>query len=111
MTLAPVKHDFSKAWVRGWEHIAQEGTSYFQRLREARGWSRQDVWDLTDGHLDPGVQAVYEGEWAPAWAPDVDTLIDLAHIYGTSPGQLLDGCFEEKGRELLAEEEEDERKS
>lgn len=105
---APIRPDYDKAWVRGWEYIGQEGTGYFERLRLERGWTREDVWQLTDGHLDPGVQAVYEGEFAPAWLPDLETIIELANLYGTSPGKLLDGCFEEKGRELLAEEEEDE---
>lgn len=105
---APIKPDYTKAWVLGWEYISQEGTSYFERLRLERGWSREDVWQLTDGHLDPGVQAVYEGEFAAAWVPDLETIIDLAHIYGMTPGQILDECFEEKGREILAEEARDE---
>lgn len=100
-TQTPIEPDFSKAWVRGEEYIGQEGSSYWTRIREGRGWSRDDVYELTDYQLCPAAQELLESEWGPSM-PDLHELILLAHLYGERPGDLLNECFEQKGRELLA---------
>lgn len=103
-TMEPIKPDYSKAWVRGEEHIGQEGTGFWQRKREQRGWSREDVYELTDFVLDPLTLGLIEGDYGCGGVWDMRQLIDLAHLYGESPGAMLDQCFEEMGRELMAED-------
>jgi len=39
--------------------------------------------------------------------PNLEELEALAFLYGTSPGALLDRCYEERGRFLREEEEGD----
>ena len=102
--LTPIKPDYTQAWVRGQEHIGQEGTSFWTDIRKARGWSRDDVYELTDWLLCPAEQEILESEWGPGM-PDRDQLEILAVLYGCKPGALLDECYEIKGRELLAEDD------
>jgi hypothetical protein len=102
--ISPVKPDYSQAWVRGWEYISQEGTSFWTGLREAHGYTRDHINELADGTLPPPVQELFECDWGPS-LPELDDLITLATVYGCKPGELLDRCFEEKGRILIAEEE------
>lgn len=107
--LEPIKPDYSKAWVRGYEQVTQEGTSYFTRLREERGWTREQVYELTDWMLDPATQALIEGDYGIGGIWDFDHLYWLAVLYDKSPGDILNEIYEEKGRELLAEEAADTR--
>lgn len=102
-TLKPIKEDFRWPWARGEEHIRQEGTSFWQRLREERGWTRQDVWELTDYVLDPAQQAVIEGDYQPGLVWEMEDLCALATLYGRAPGELLDASFDEAGEMLLGE--------
>lgn len=101
-TLKPIKPDFSLPWVRGWEHVSQEGSSYWRKLREARGWTRDDVYELTDWMINPATQALIEQEYGPCM-PDREELEYLAFLYGRKPGEMLDECYEEIGRVLAAE--------
>lgn len=100
----PVKVDYTQPWVRGDEYIGTEGTSFWQRLREAAGLTREDVSDLTreQGWVTVGQQMDIEGDEGPGTIWRIADLVALAHVYGRSPGELLDACLEEKGCELLA---------
>lgn len=100
----PIEADYELPWVRGHEYIGQEGTDYWRKLREARGWTHEDVYELTNCLLTPGQQMIIEGEYTGGWVSDVDDLIVLAVLYGRKPGELLDECFESKGRELAEDE-------
>lgn len=88
-------------WQRGAEYVAQEGSELWQKLREERGWSREDVEEKTD-LVCWERQTMFEDR---PDMPDLQELEALATIYETSPGALLDRCFEEKGKELREEEE------
>lgn len=99
--LDPIKPDYDKAWVRGWGHINQEGTTYWRELREQRGWSREDIELLTDGCVPPPVQEMFEDY---PTMPSREDLEALAIVYSSTPGRLLDSCYEAKGAELLTEE-------
>lgn len=101
--LEKIKPDYNLVWVRGSEYISQEGTSFWARLRVERGWSRDDVYELSDWILNPGTQSLFEGDWGPCM-PSLEEIEALAVLYGRKPGELLDECYEEKGRELLASE-------
>lgn len=101
--------DYSLPWVRGWEYVIQEGSGTVQRLREERGWTRDDVYDLTGGSIDPNTLGLIEGEYGPGVPWEVDQLVELAVVFDMKPGELLDLIYEEKGRELLAEETRDGR--
>ena len=103
--LKPIEPDYSLAWVRGWEYVSQEGTSLIEKLREERGWSREDVWELTDGQIDPNTLGLIEGDYGIGYPYEVDHLISLAVLFGCRPGELLDRIYEEKGSELLAEDD------
>lgn len=102
--LKPIEPDFSQDWVRGAEHTAQEGSEFWQKKREEKGWSREDVEQLTDGMVIVERQTMFEDR--PDF-PDLQELEALAHIYETSPGALLDAAFEEWGALLRSEEEGD----
>jgi hypothetical protein len=71
------KKDWRWPWVRGDEYIEQEGTSFWQRLREERGWSREDVWDLTGDLVNPAEQALIEGDYGNGYIWEIDDLIAL----------------------------------
>lgn len=103
----PIEEDFSQPWVRGHEYICQEGTNYWLKQREARGWTHDEVHDLTDGALTPAMQMLIEGEYTGGWVEDVSQLVVLAVLYGRKPGEMLDECFETKGRELVEQEADD----
>jgi hypothetical protein len=96
------KHDWRWPWVRGYEYISQEGTSFWRRLREAHGLSREDVYELSEYSLTPARQADIEGDYAAGAVWEMDDLLTLATIYGRAPGELLDASLDEKGSELLA---------
>lgn len=100
----PIGPDFSRDWVVGAEHIAQDGSDFWQKKREQMGWSRQEVEELTDGMVIVERQTMFEDR---PYFPELDELEALAHIYATSPGALLDACFEERGMLLRGEEEAD----
>lgn len=102
--LDPIKADYTKPWVRGWEYVMQEGSGYIQRERAARGWSRADVYELTDYELDPNTQGLIEGEYGVGIPWEIDHLVTYATLFDTTPGALLDAIYEEKGRELLADD-------
>lgn len=95
--------DYSQPWARGCEHISQEGTSYWQDIREGQGWSREDVFLKTGGIVTPGRQADFEWDYCVDF-PTLDEIVALAVIYGERPGDLLNECYERTGRELLAEQ-------
>lgn len=101
-TTAPIKPNYDLPWVRGEEHVATEGTSFWQRQREAKGWTREDVEALSDYVLCVPLQMLWEEH---VTMPDVQYLTTLAFLYETSPGRLLDDCYEEKGRVLIAEDQ------
>lgn len=102
--LTPIKPDYTQPWVRGWEYILTEGTTFWTRLREERGWTREQVHELTDYVLSPAEQELLEGEWGPGM-PTLAQLELLAVLYGRRPGELLDECYEEKGYVLIAEDD------
>lgn len=101
----PIKPDYKLAWVRGWEHVNQEGTGFIQREREARGWTRDDVYEMADWMLDPNTQGLIEGEYGPGLPFEIDHLVVYAVLFEMKPGELLDAIYEEKGRELLVEDD------
>jgi hypothetical protein len=103
--LKPIEFDYSLPWVRGWEYISQEGSSLIERMRKERGWSREDVWELTDGVIDPNTLGLIEGDYGIGYPFEVDHLIYLAALFGCRPGELLDRIYEEKGNELLEEDD------
>ncbi len=103
----PIQADYDLPWVRGWEYVIQEGSGTVQRLREERGWSRDDVHELTDFQLDPNTLGLIEGEYGAGMPWETDHLVMLAILFEMKPGELLDLIYEEKGRELLAEEARD----
>jgi hypothetical protein len=105
MNKSPIKPDYSLPWVLGWEYVMQEGSSLVRRLREERGWTRDDVYELTDYTLDPNTLGLIEGEYGIGLPWEIDQLVTLAVLFDMSPGQLLDRIYEDKGRELLAEED------
>lgn len=102
-TLKPIKEDFSLPWVRGREYVQQEGTSFFKDLRAEKGWTQDEVFELSDWILNPAIQAMLEQEWGP-YLPTLDELETLAVLYGRKPGELLDEMYERKGNELIREE-------
>lgn len=89
-----------KAWELGQESVDQEGTGFWQRLREERGWSREDVEERTDGMIRAWEQIGWEDDLA---FPDVEQLAELARLYDTTPGSLLDNCYCEKGEPIKYE--------
>jgi len=97
-----IKPDYSKPWVRGEEYICQEGTEFWRRLREERDWTMDDVELLTDGMVTIPAQMIFEDY---PGQPDLHELVALAVIYDTSPGKLLDDCYESKGREIMEDED------
>lgn len=103
--LTPIKPDYSQAWVLGHEHISQEGTTFWQRKREEKGWTREDVHELTDWQLDPNTLGLIEGDYGPGTVWELDHLTTLAVLYGMRPGEMLDACFEEKGFQILEEDD------
>lgn len=102
--------DFTEAWVVGHEYVSQEGTSFFRKLREEAGYTRENIADMTAGlaFLPPPAQELFE-DWLDL--PNLEQLIALAVVYDTSPGELIDRCFREKGAQLLAERADDEQTS
>jgi hypothetical protein len=106
--LGEVQPDFDQAWVVGHEYIDQEGTTFWKKLREDHGYSREDVEAMSTGlcYLSIPEQALFEDY---PGMPSVEHLVTLAAIYDTTPGALLDRCFEEKGKELIEERRQDEQ--
>lgn len=94
-------------WRIGAEYISQEGSRLWQQLREERGWTRGVVEEKTDWFVIHERQEMFEDR---PDMPDIGELESLAILYGTSPGALLDRCYETKGRELREEEERDDRR-
>lgn len=101
----PKEPDYNLPWVRGWEYICQEGQDYILKQRDQRGWTREDVHDMTEGSLDPNTQGLIEGDYGGGQIPDLDDLVCYAILFDTSPGKLLDDILEQKGRQLLAEDD------
>lgn len=99
----PIQPDYDQAWVVGEEHVGQDGTYFWKRLREEQGWSQEDVYALTGFMLSPPEQMMIESAYQPGYVGDVRQLVMLAVIYGRKPGELLDECFEDAGREIIAE--------
>lgn len=102
--ITPIKPNYDLPWVRGWEYVIQEGSSYIQHARKARGWTRENVWDLSDGVLDPATQALIEGDYGIGHPWEIDQLVTYAVLFETTPGRLLDTIYETKGTQLLAED-------
>lgn len=103
--LTPIKADYSLAWVCGMEYVNQEGSGVVQRMREERGWSREDVYELTDYMLNPNELGMIEGEYGPGVPFEIEHLTTLAVLFGCRPGELLDRIYEEKGSRLLEEDD------
>lgn len=100
-TATKIKPDYTQPWERGAEYVWQEGTGVWQKLREDAGLTREQFHEATDWFLHPARQELIED--ALGW-PEYEELEWYARLAGTSPGRLLDRIFEEKGRELIAED-------
>lgn len=101
----PIKPNYELPWVRGMEYVRQEGSTLVQRMREERGWTRDDVHELTDWALDPNTLGLIEGEYGAGIPWEIEHLDMLAVLFDTTPGKLLDRIYEEKGHELIAEDD------
>jgi hypothetical protein len=89
----------------GSEYVSQEGTTFWERLRTERGWTRDDVERLTEKEATEGfgVPVIHERqemfEERPDF-PDLQELEALATLYDMTPGQLLDRCYTEEGERI-----------
>lgn len=93
--------DFSQPWTRGLEYIEQEGTPAWQEIRERHGLTPEQVELLSES------QVMWEEVHMLEDRPGLPTLQQLefyARLEGTSPGALLDGVLEAKGRELMGDD-------
>lgn len=102
-----VEGNYELAWEVGYEYVGQEGTNVFTVLREDRGWTQEDVEQLTGGMVPIPIQMMLE-DYPIGGHVDVDELVHLARIYGLSPGGLLDLIFVTAGQRILDERKLDE---
>ena len=94
--IKPVKPNFNLPWERGLEHIEQEG-SPIGLMREERGWTKGDIYELSGFELHPAQQELYED--LPG-LPSLDDLVRYARVFGFSPGELLDKLFRREAERL-----------
>ena len=93
----PVKPNFDLPWERAWEHVYQLDSSYLSDMREARGWSRMDVCELSDEELPVPQQELYE-EFPGL--PRTEDLAEYARLFGVTPGEFLDAILRITAEEL-----------
>jgi release factor glutamine methyltransferase len=91
-------------WETGANYVHENGSPLWRMLRQEKGWSRDDVWEKTDGICLPPAQEIWEDHIGfPEW----EELEALATLYELTPGELLDRVYEMQGRMIRKEHEEE----
>lgn len=99
-----VEPDYTSAWEIGWEHICQEGQDVVRKRREAAGFTREEIWEMSgDEPITPGRLADLEGDHGALDIPTLDELFVLARVFFTTPAILLSEMVELPGKRLVAE--------